>query len=95
MFPYWSLATAVNCWVWPTWMEAEAGESAIEVNTAAAGLTVKVAEPLLPLAEAVICAVSVALLALTPVARPELLTEAAEVLSEAQAKVMPDIGLLN
>ena len=81
-FPWESLATAVNCWVCPTWIVAVGGET---VTLATGGFTVRVAVPFTLLVVAVMCAVPCA----TAVASPLLFTVAIGVVSELQVKVTP------
>jgi hypothetical protein len=73
---------AVNCWVSPAAIEAVAGVTEIEVNTAA--VTVSVAEPLIFPEVAVIVAVPVA----TLVPKPLLLTVATEVFDEVHVALV-------
>jgi len=87
VLPLPSLSVAASCWVWPTWIVAEAGVTATE----ATGTFVTVIEevPLCPSLVAVIIADPTA----TAVTSPLPLTVAAEPFELAQVTARPDRGL--
>ncbi len=84
-------ALAENCFVSPSSMVAEAGLTVMELTTGGGSSTVREADPDTPPAAALMVVVP----AFRPVARPEELTVATEVLLLDQVKDVPDISVLS